>query len=93
MASLTFSAYPPDKNDIFLVALAAGNWVSELAALQRTGLETISRVRPVFFPASPGLFYSFKNQRLGSSSLDVVFVPLTRGPQELVPANRFGLLP
>ena len=49
---------------IFLVALAAGNWVSELAALQRTGLETIFRVRPVFFPASPGLFYSFEKPEI-----------------------------
>ena len=53
----------------------------ELAAMQRTGVESISPLDPVSIVIRPG--FLLENQRLGRSPPDIVINPLVGGPQEL----------
>ena len=53
--------------------------------MQRTGLESISPLHPVFIAIRPGFLY--KNQLLGRSPPDIVINPLVGCPQELCPVK------
>ena len=57
------------KGDSILIALASGNRVSELSAMNRTGLEHVTIFEKFTIPIMPGFLY--KNYRLGRTSPNI----------------------
>jgi hypothetical protein len=66
------------KKCLFLVALASGNRVSDLAAVERSGILFESNKRRVTLPVKPG--FLFKNQRLGRAPPNISFPSLESDP-------------
>ena len=90
LQSSAYSSFPPDKFNqlkkcLFLTALAAGNRVSEIAAMVRTGLELVHTFNKISIAVRPGFLY--KNQRLGRAPNNIVIVPLDQGPPALCPVR------
>ena len=90
LQSQKYNQFPPDKfcslkKTLFLVAMATGNRVSELAHIYRTGLDNIQRDSPVRLCVAPGFLY--KNQRLNRTPPDIQVIPLLEGPDSICPVN------
>ena len=66
------------KKSVFLTALASGNRVCELAAIERSGIHFHDN-GGVTMAVQPG--FLFKNQRLGRAPPNITFPPLTRNLQ------------
>ena len=73
------------KKSIFLIALAAGNRISEIAATVRNGIGHINRESRVRLPVAPG--FLFKNQRQGRNPPAIEIAPLGGDSHELCPVN------
>ena len=84
-----FSRRPVDnfcllKKTVFLIALASGNRVSELAALERAGIRFARDDSEVLLVVRPGFLY--KNQRLGRAPPNIVIKALGTS-QKLCPVK------
>ena len=73
------------KKTLFLVAMATGNRVSELAHIYRTGLDNIQKNSTVRLCVAPGFLY--KNQRLSRSPPDIQVIPLLEEGSSICPVN------
>jgi hypothetical protein len=73
------------KRTIFLIALASGNRVSELAALERAGIRFSEEDSEVTLVVKPG--FLFKNQRLGRTPPNIFIKALVTGPENLCPVR------
>lgn len=73
------------KKTAFILAMATGNRVSEIAAIVRNGIGAISSNSPVRLPIRPGFLY--KNQRLGRTPPPIEVHPLVSGPRALCPVR------
>ena len=76
------------KKSIFLIALAAGNRISEIAATVRNGIGHINKESRVRLPVAPG--FLFKNQRQGRNPPAIEIAPLGGGFSRTVPSKYFG---
>jgi integrase len=73
------------KRTLFLMALASGNRVSELAALERAGIRFSDGDTEVTLVVRPG--FLFKNQRLGRTPPNIMIKALDTGPASLCPVR------
>ena len=70
---------------IFLLALASGNRVSELAAIDASAMRVEENARIIHLPVQAG--FRFKNKRLGRCPPDISIKSLVRGSSELCPVK------